>query len=371
MSKINSAESLRGLACVAVVLSHLLGTFYPQLHSFYESTLPKFKFAEFIYNSPFAFWYSGNGAVFVFFVLSGYVLTLSSLRSSDPLKRFNISIVKRYPRLAIPALLSCMLMYAALHVDVDVSRTAEAIQKIKLENISFFDAIYNGAIGAFFTGDDSSYNRALWTMRIELAGSFIVYLACLFQSKPIVKNLFIIAIVIVSTKIPSMIMLGFFCFIIGHYFYFFNKKLPELLTIVIFVFGLYLCGAHNGSASYTLFENIFGKRTEILLNFSGGALIVFSVLNSRIIDRLLDKKPLVYLGKISFAIYLIHFTIIYIVCVPAFNLLVNNNLSFFAASMIASTITLVVIFLCSTIYSKYVDDLSINISNKIARVLVK
>lgn len=41
--KINAAESIRGLACLAVVLSHL----------------------------SLAFFYSGTGAVFVFFVLSG------------------------------------------------------------------------------------------------------------------------------------------------------------------------------------------------------------------------------------------------------------------------------------------------------------
>jgi peptidoglycan/LPS O-acetylase OafA/YrhL len=117
MNKLHSAESLRGLACIAVVFSHLLGTFYPQLHSFYESELPKFELAETIYNSPFTFLYSGTGAVFIFFVLSGYVLTLSSLKSTDYFKRFKVSIVKRYPRLAIPALFSCLLMYLCLQVN--------------------------------------------------------------------------------------------------------------------------------------------------------------------------------------------------------------------------------------------------------------
>lgn len=83
MNKIHSAESLRGIACIAVVLSHLLGVFYPQLHNFSKSTLPQFPILETIHNSPFAFFYSGTGAVFVFFVLSGYVLTLSSLKAKD------------------------------------------------------------------------------------------------------------------------------------------------------------------------------------------------------------------------------------------------------------------------------------------------
>lgn len=369
MNKLHSAESLRGLACIAVVFSHLLGTFYPQLHSFYESELPKFELAETIYNSPFTFLYSGTGAVFIFFVLSGYVLTLSSLKSTDYFKRFKVSIVKRYPRLAIPALFSCLLMYLCLQVNVDVSHTAEAFQKTKIEP-NFFDAIYNGTIGAFASGDQR-YNRALWTMRIELIGSFIIYIACLLQYKSILRHIFIALIVLVSIKIPEQIQLGFYSFIIGHYFYFFQKKIPEILSIIIFILGLYFCGAHNTSASYSLFSNILGEKTYEYLNFLGGILVVFSVLKSKIIDDFLDKKILIWLGKISFAIYLVHLSLIYIICVPLFNYLLSNNFTFVSASLIASVITFACVLIFSSIYSKYIDDLSIRLSNKLSKILIK
>ncbi|HEM8709430.1 TPA: acyltransferase [Acinetobacter baumannii] len=370
MNKLHSAESIRGLACIAVVFSHLLGTFYPQLHNFYESALPKFQLAETIYNLPFTFLYSGTGAVFIFFVLSGYVLTLSSLKNADYKKRFFISITKRYPRLAIPALFSCLLMFLVLQVNVDVSRIAEAMQRMKIAP-NFFDALYNGTIGAFLTGDQR-YNRALWTMRIELFGSFIIYIACLLQYKPIFRHLFLLLIAAISiTILPELMMLGFISFIIGHYFYFIQKQIPEALSILIFIFGLYFCGAHNTSTSYTFFSNFLGEKTYDYLNFAGGVLVVFAVLKSRIIDDILDKKPLIWLGKVSFAIYLIHLSIIYIICVPIFNLLIDSGYSFVPASAIASIITFFLILLFSHYYSKYVDDLAINTSNKIAKLLVK
>lgn len=369
MEKLNSAESLRGIACIAVVFSHLLGTFYPQLHNFYESSLPEFDFAEIIYNSPFTFIYSGTGAVFIFFVLSGYVLTLSSLKSSDHYKKFKISIVKRYPRLAIPAIFSCLLMYLCLQINIDMSHTSEAIQKIKIEP-NFFDAVYNGTIGAFTTGDQR-YNRALWTMRIELIGSFIIYIACLLQFKPILKHFFLLIIALTSLKIPEQIQLGFYSFIIGHYFYFFHKKTPEILSIIIFMFGLYFCGAHNMSISYKFFNNILGNKTYEYLNFLGGILVVLAVLKSRIIDKLLDKKPLIWLGKISFSIYLVHFSLIYLICIPIFNYLLINSFSFVSASLIAITITFCLILMFSSFYSKYIDQLSINFSNKLSKIFIK
>ncbi|WP_019457736.1 acyltransferase family protein [Acinetobacter sp. GG2] len=368
MDKLHSAESIRGLACIAVVFSHLFGTFYPQLHNFYESALPKFQLAETIYNSPFTFLYSGTGAVFVFFVLSGYVLTLSSLKTTDYKKRFSVSITKRYPRLAIPALFSCLLMYLVLQVNVDVSNIAEAMQKMKIQP-NFFDAVYNGTIGAFATGDQR-YNRALWTMRIELIGSFIIYIACLLQYKPALRHLFLLIIAVVSTKIPEQIQLGFYSFIIGHYFYFFRNKVPEIISIGIFVLGLYFCGAHNTSTSYTLFSKILGEKTYEYLNFLGGILIVLAVLKSKIIDKILDKKPLIWLGKVSFAIYLIHISIIYIICVPIFNLLMNNGFSFVFSSLLSSLITFIAILFFSNYYSKYVDDFAINFSSKFSKFIL-
>jgi hypothetical protein len=43
-NKINAAESIRGLACLAVVLSHLSLTFFPQMHHFDLSVVPQYPF---------------------------------------------------------------------------------------------------------------------------------------------------------------------------------------------------------------------------------------------------------------------------------------------------------------------------------------
>ena len=66
MSKINSAESIRGLACMAVVLSHLSLTFVPFLHNYEQSLSSGNSLIDWLYHSPFGFLFSGTGAVFVF-----------------------------------------------------------------------------------------------------------------------------------------------------------------------------------------------------------------------------------------------------------------------------------------------------------------
>lgn len=369
MNKLHSAESLRGIACLAVVFSHLLGIFYPQLHNFAKSNLPQFQFAELIHNSPFTFFFSGTGAVFVFFVLSGYVLTLSSLRAKDKTKKLKESLIKRYPRLAIPVIFSCLLMYVSLHIDVDVSRTSEWFQTLKITPV-FFNALYEGAIGSFIFGS-AKYNPVLWTMQIELLGSLVIYFACFFQNKKIIKHIFLFFCIAASAKISALAFLGIISFILGHFLYLSKVKLSESVSILLLFTGLYLCGAHNTSESYALFTKFLGSHTYNVLNFAGGFLIVFATLSSSVIDRFLDKKPLVHLGKLSFSIYLIHIPIIYLIGIPVFNFALDSNISFVLSSLLSICVVLFSTIIFSEVYSRIFDDASIKISNKLSKLLVK
>lgn len=100
-----------------VLLSHLILTFFPYMHvAVNETGLHENKIQTLIYNSPFGFFYSGKAAVFIFFVLSGFILTKVCLREGNsPIKIFSMSI-KRYPRLMIPVLASCLIAYASFYL---------------------------------------------------------------------------------------------------------------------------------------------------------------------------------------------------------------------------------------------------------------
>lgn len=370
MNKVHSAESLRGLACLAVVFSHFFGTFFPQLHNFYGSNLPKFEFIELIYNSPFAFFYSGTGAVFVFFVLSGYVLTLSFLKSKDSKRKLKESLIKRYPRLAIPAIFSCLLMWVVLHFSVDLENVSEWFRSVGAKTPNLLEAIYSGAIGSFIFGE-AKYNPVLWTMQIELLGSLIVYLICFFQKNNIIKYVLVVISILASMSLSFMAFLGILSFILGHFLYFFSRRIPEFICIFLFVVGLYLCGAHNESASYTVFSKMLGERTYNILNFFGGGLIVFASIKSNIIDNFFNKNILLSLGKLSFSIYLVHIPIMYILGVPIFNIFLNEGFNFVASALISIFISLLFTIALSVFYSRYIDDFAIKFSNSLSKLILK
>ena len=118
-AKINAAESIRGLACLAVVFSHLAMSFFPFLHHFDPTETTDLNWVYQVHHLPLGFLYSGDAAVFVFFVLSGYVLSYAILKKPEQFQsRLKNMMVKRYPRLMIPALTSCVIIWATLSIVV-------------------------------------------------------------------------------------------------------------------------------------------------------------------------------------------------------------------------------------------------------------
>src|ERR1700710_3167253 len=74
LPRIGYLESIRGLAAVQVLLLHFLAAFAPDL----VYSLPAAgAVAGYIHLSPLYFLYDGYSAVYIFFALSGYVLTRS------------------------------------------------------------------------------------------------------------------------------------------------------------------------------------------------------------------------------------------------------------------------------------------------------
>lgn len=365
MSKINAAESIRGLACMAVVLSHLSLVFYPYLHRDKQSGLPNYEFTYYLHHSPFNFIYSGNAAVYVFFVLSGFVLSYAIQNKGQNTERKILSMsIKRYPRLAIPALLSVLMYWACFHLNLNVHNASIWAARFGTQTGSIFDAFYDGTIRSFIFGK-SNYNWVLWTMQVELFGSFLIFLL----NYLILKNRILTLIVAIISTILSVLIslkfaLGITCFVLGMFIYFYGKKISLKLSLPILILGLYLAGTHNTSYSYQWIYGLFGNNSYAWMTVVSAPLIVYPILMSEEISKALDKKWLVFLGKLSFSIYLLHLLIIYLIGLPLYNLMLPV-FGFLISSIIASILTITVSILVAIPYSHYVDDFSIKVGKAI------
>ncbi|HGW3736212.1 TPA: acyltransferase family protein [Acinetobacter baumannii] len=371
MSKINSAESIRGLACLAVVFSHFSLTYLPELHNFDNLTGIGNSFTNWLYHSPFAFFYSGTSAVFIFFVLSGYVLSYAILSKGSVNKKILSMSLKRYPRLAIPVVISCILYSVILaNINIDTSKVFWLKDYGRVNSI--YESVYQGLFESFLFGS-STINFVLWTMQVELLASFVIFflLYILNNSKFYIFIFLSIACPLIMLLVSAKMFLGTMSFVIGMYIYLYGKNIPKILLFPSLILGLYFAGAHNDSNSYRLFINIFGNKTYTLFNFMSGVLIVAGVLLNTHVSKLLDNKILIYLGKISFSIYLLHTIFLYALSIPLFNILVSNGLNFNIAVIATFITSVTVLIISANYYSKFIDDFSIYVCNKLENFVFK
>lgn len=364
MNKLKAIEGIRGVACLMVVFSHLSLAFFPYLHAFAGEPGSNNPIQYWIHNSPFGFIYSGSSAVYIFFVLSGYILTYVALKNNI-LKLVGMSL-KRYPRLMIPVVISCVIAYASFLLPIE---KVGWISKFGNFNYSFIGSIYSGLVESFLIGK-SSYNPVLWTMQIELFGSFIIFSMCFIKLKYKYSSIYIdfcfIAIVLImvggkllSEKLGS----GLIAFIIGYLFYCYGRNIQPILSIPLFILGLYLAGTHNSSSSYSAITSILGSRSYIIGNFISGIIIVYSIIFNKNLNIFFSKKIFVFMGKVSFSVYLIHLPIISTFGVLCFNLL-NKYFVYEASAVLSSIITIFLTYAMSIFYFNYIDHPGMIASNK-------
>lgn len=361
---------------MTVILSHLSLIFYPQLHDFYKSSLPKNDILYIIHNSPFAFFYSGTGAVFIFFCLSGYVLSSNILNVRDKAKKIINSTVKRYPRLSLPAVCSCILFWMVINLfDVNLDNVSSWFSDVIYKDYNLLDAIFYGGVESFIYGA-AKYNPVLWTMQIELIGSFLLFAFCYLNIFDEIIRIISSILLLNLFEMNVYFFLGLVSFITGAIVYRYDMYIPKIYNYFLLAVGLYCVGIHEGSYSYKWIFHIanyinssYVQYVYPFVNFCGGIIVVISIVKNDLFKSFFSLSFFLVLGELSFSIYLIHLCMIYLFIIPFFNLLISLTFGFWLASFLSILITFIILLPTSFLFFKYIDKTSIKISNKVVSFL--
>ncbi|PTU52365.1 acyltransferase [Pseudomonas plecoglossicida] len=380
---LSKLDGIRGLAAVIVIFSHALFWYYPAMHLGVRTKGRPLDGIEW-FDSPFSFFYRGGFSVSMFFILSGLVLTYSISRHTDVLDSIRKASVKRYIRLGVPVaasvLIGCILMKLGVYEAPNISPTPV------LSTPYLFNATWNGAIrdaiyGALALGD-SRYNYVLWTIQIELIGSFAIFAAfALFGGNALVYRIFCIAAFLAlsaSTNKTAMYTSLFFLGSMLITFRFDEEKISATRTAICLIglfVGLYLAGFHSASASYAILGNMTRSLSAItgyqpswllIIPAFGGLIILLSVLNAQRAFAILDSAPMKWLGKLSFSLYLLH-TFILVVVAQFFCKHLGMS---FAAMTLTLVTTIALTLLASYFFYLKVDLPAIALANKFSSLLL-
>ncbi|MDI4646495.1 acyltransferase family protein [Cohnella hashimotonis] len=312
-------DALRGLAAAIVVLGHVYAVHAE--HSAMAALLFESSF------SPFVFLVNGHAAVIFFFVLSGFVLSLPILGSRKV--AYGGYIVKRFFRIYVPYIISIaiaipLLAYAPKFQSelFPPAYNANWTHSLNVKEI----VSHVIAIGPFRTVD---LNGVIWTlvheMRISIVFPFVVLI--LLARKwgttlillPALSAMSAMAISYAHIDAADTLhYLSFF--ILGMLIAKYKSELigfiGERLAHIRWVF--WIAGFFVFNYGSFIEKSLAGTQTAFPFGWMAGdytyaigvcAILVLSLSSPRA-TYWLTRKPPVFLGKISFSLYLYHFLIL-------------------------------------------------------------
>lgn len=376
--KNQNADGLRGIAAFGVAVGHFLTAFLPtMLHKNYpmifpENTNPSVLFE--VLTSPLvSIFYNGHFAVILFFVLSGYVLSLPYFSNeSNFIEVLSKRLWGRYFRLNIPIAVAIFLSYVVYKSDfyfhLQASQISGSINWFKLffaPEISFLTAAKEAIYESLLFGKGTLI-PPLWTLKVEFIGS--VYLLLFYMVKP-KQSLFVpflmalILIFILSGQDSIFYFAIFFGSLLG------NLKDLGKYKIVFFAIGAYFGAFQFKSAAYDFLPtwNITGTDVWEVKSFYNtvGAILMTAPIVQGFGSKLFQSRAIQFLGRISFSIYLLHFIVL---CSISSYLYV-----YFPQSKIFWIINfgfyVLICFVVSALFERFVDRKSIKLSHKFSETL--
>ena len=338
--RIPELDSLRGMAAVGIVLWHYSGHFHAQPISILL----------------YPFYNAGRYLVDLFFVLSGFVLTMAYLRPKRQ-KRVAKGLTNRIARLYPLHLVTLILVMLG---QVYLARIGE---KPFIYN---YNNGYHFVLNLLMAQDTSlqkgfSFNGPAWAISVLLVVNVLFFFVAFKTKHPwavfvVLMLLSLLSLVFHQGQlIPPRKLFGVFDgsllraslgFFTGAVFYGVARKLNQTLdrfktiTDGAFVVSLattiwFFCGPINSTDGL-----------DFLLVLVVFPVLIYGASHGRIISWLLNMRPLTQLGKISYSVYLTHFPLqllIHIALVSGWVSLKFERpttlLGFIAVLLIISTIT--------------------------------
>ncbi len=296
-------DGLRGWACVSVMFSHLFFGVFIKADPPYIA--PDWR----LLMEPFL---GGTLAVAVFFTLSGDVLS-DAYWSHPSYSELVRHTVKRYVRLTIPVLAASLIVFVLIKTGLTFNHEAAPMLHVDdwlgsflRGDFNIVDVLWFSGITVYFGGPtERALLPFLWIMRIEMLGSLLV-LVYLFADRLIRRRYTaIVFMLLISLGADSMLAcfpIGMLCANArtrGGFAWLRRHGFTEPLALAGFTLALVI-----GTWCNRVWQ---GFLTPSVI---AGGVVVVCVYASERLTWFFSVPVSLWLGRISFPIFLLHFPVI-------------------------------------------------------------
>lgn len=379
-------EGLRGLAALIVFFHHFASLFYPEaISSTTQTAHTHSRLMAWLRDSPLRGLYDGSFPVCIFFVLSGYVLTVAFFRDRQLTVIYRLAAA-RYFRLMIPAMTSILLVVVLRSCSlyrIKEAATLNLAAQVAVPSILFLDEIT--VAGVLWAGLVTTWvsirrpwehmNLVLWTMAIEFIGSMVSFGTAVVVAGLRHRWIFVLLSAVCCWKFGGDFGDFFAAFLLGVMLAAISERSVTYRWWPLALLGIaiILGGYTNEGEFYVPLRDLhpwLAKPEAVVLSRVLAAFFVMvAVLTSRELQRALSTRPLLFLGRISFSFYLIHHPIMY--SLSAFIMLKTwVGMKYHHAMLLNFSITATVCIAAAYAMAMTVDRWAILVSRRAAKYLV-
>jgi peptidoglycan/LPS O-acetylase OafA/YrhL len=325
-------DGLRGLAALCVYIEHFSIILFPYIRYGYNSSNSRTSLLQLpIVRILFA----GTSMVNIFFILSGYVLSLkpythAKTQSYDRvLSSISSTLFRRAHRLYYPGLVSTFLVMVAvsLHIfDLSVEFHIKPLRPLQRSTwwdqyLDWCDFVWKFLANVWVTWEPkhvkSYYGAHLWTLpalfQCSVIGLMSLLASCRFGFMP---NMVLTASLACFCMLWDMdrIALGLYGTALARVHVKYGDRKGHTTALQTFFFyGLLILGIYvaslpefrDATSAFGYPSFMFGLRFGLCYTL-GAVLIVCSISHLRHIQTLLSMSIPQYLGKISYSLYIVH-----------------------------------------------------------------
>lgn len=324
--RITKLDGLRGIFSIMIVPLH-----------YSKEYLPDIIYNNFIIREAYTF-------VDFFFVLSGFVIAFNYNNMSS-FSEFTSYMKKRiarlYPLLFFTSTLYLIYRFLRNYAGSVIQTLAEGkgVQSTNVILLNYFESILF-TNSNLLLGNNLGINAPTWSISAEMISYLVFGIITIFaigSRKRIALFLVVLASVLFCIYKGELFMssnygfvrglisfnLGYFVYLLSKTKFKFNNNLEYLIPILLMFIFYFLHSYPEQSVS----KQMFGLIT-IPIFFSLSILVLLKT--DGWLSKLLDKKPMQFLGKTSYSIYLNHELLVLIIPLILFKILKlpENNYSY-------------------------------------------
>jgi peptidoglycan/LPS O-acetylase OafA/YrhL len=340
-------DGLRGWAAVVVLLHHLFVDALPANSLMADRAL----WAK-------VFFLNGTLAVSVFFVISGFSLSIRYLETGDGRALGRIA-AGRYVRLALPIFAICALTYGLLVSGLIPPATQ---RPAPLDQLLAFAPSIEGLLGfslikvfVAYSGAES-YDPPLWTMSYEFFGSFMVF-ALIARLRPSrLRTLLLAVLLLLLTALQTYFALFVAGILIADLFPLVGASTTANRA------GAMLCAA--GLLLIALPHTFFAA-----VYIGGASFLTAGAVLCAPVRRFFETRLSSFLGWVSFPLYLVQAAVIYALAPRGLDLLAAHGFAPEAQRWLLDFALIPVAFLCAIAFCP-INDFAVAASRRFGASIV-